>query len=152
MVEIGKPIPELTGTVTDGSQLSLSELQGQWVVLYFYPKDNTPGCTSEAGDFRDLKPDFDKRNAAIVGVSRDSANSHQRFTDKHDLPFRLVADTDETWCQAFGVIQEKNLYGKKHMGIVRSTFLIDPNGKLAAEWRKVKVRDHARTVLAAIDE
>jgi peroxiredoxin Q/BCP len=118
--------------------------------VYFYPKDATPGCTSEAKAFRDLKPEFDKRNAVIVGVSRDSTKSHAKFTDKHDLPFPLVADTDETWCKAFDVVAEKNLYGKLHLGIVRSTFLIDPAGKLAAEWRKVKVSGHARTVLEAI--
>ncbi|HET8555438.1 MAG TPA: peroxiredoxin [Rhodanobacteraceae bacterium] len=150
MIEIGKPVPRLKGTVTDGSELSLASLKGQWVVVYFYPKDNTPGCTNEAKDFRDLYPAFRKRNAAIVGVSRDSVKSHNNFTDKHDLPFPLVADADETWCKAFDVIHEKNLYGKIHLGIVRSTFLIDPQGKLAAEWRKVKAPGHAQAVLDAI--
>ncbi|HET7663386.1 MAG TPA: peroxiredoxin [Rhodanobacteraceae bacterium] len=151
MIDIGKSAPKLEGTVTDGSELSLASLKGQWVVVYFYPKDNTPGCTNEARDFRDLYPAFRERNAAIIGVSRDSVKSHNNFTGKHDLPFPLVADADETWCKAFDVIHEKNLYGKVHMGIVRSTFLIDPQGKLAAEWRKVKVPGHAQAVLDAIE-
>lgn len=150
MIEIGQPVPALTGTVTDGSELSLASLKGHWVVVYFYPKDMTPGCTNEAQDFRDLEPEFRKRNAVILGVSRDSLKSHVKFTDKHDLPFALVSDTDETWCRAFDVIRDKSLYGKTFLGIVRSTFLIDPRGRLAAEWRKVKVRDHARAVLDAI--
>src|SRR5690625_1235999 len=130
MIEIGKAAPRLKGTVTDGSDITLDSLKGQWVVVYFYPRDNTPGCTNEAKDFRDLMPEFKKRNAVIVGVSRDSLKSHNNFTDKHDLPFALVSDPDETWCNAFDVIHEKNLYGKKRMGIVRSTFLINPEGKL----------------------
>ncbi len=150
MVEKGQPVPALTGTTTDGSDLSLASLRGKWVVVYFYPKDNTPGCTSEAKAFRDLAPQFAARNASIVGVSRDSPKSHQRFTEKHALPFPLVADTDETWCKAFDVIHEKSLYGRLHLGIVRSTFLIDPEGNLAAEWRKVKVAGHAQAVLDAI--
>src|SRR5690625_321618 len=141
MVEIGKPVPPLTGTVTDGSELSLASLQGQWVVVYFYPKDSTPGCTNEAKDFRDLYAEFTRRGATIIGVSRDSLKSHAKFTDKHGLPFPLVSDTDETWCNAFDVIHEKSLYGRTFLGLVRSTFLIDPQGKLAAEWRKVRVRD-----------
>ncbi len=150
MIEIGKPAPRLKGTTTDGSELSLAALKGQWVVVYFYPKDNTPGCTSEAGDFRDLHRQFAKRNATVIGVSRDSVKSHRNFTARHELPFPLVADTDETWCKAFDVIHEKKLYGKVHLGIVRSTFLIDPKGRLAAEWRKVKVPGHAQAVLDAI--
>lgn len=151
MIEIGKPAPKLTGTVTDGSEISLDSFKGQWVVVYFYPKDSTPGCTNEAKDFRDLLPEFTKRNAVILGVSRDSLKSHVKFTDKHELPFPLVSDPDETWCKAFDVIREKSLYGRTFLGIVRSTFLIDPDGKLAAEWRKVKVKGHAQAVLDAID-
>jgi|SRR5690625_996676 len=151
MIDIGKPAPKLTGTVTDGSEVSLDALKGQWVVVYFYPKDSTPGCTNEAKDFRDLLPEFEKRNATILGVSRDSLKSHAKFTDKHELPFPLVSDPDETWCKAFDVIREKSLYGRTFLGIVRSTFLIDPDGKLAAEWRKVKVKGHAQAVLDAID-
>lgn len=152
MIKVGRKIPRLEGTVTGGEKLSLDALRGRWVVVYFYPKDNTPGCTNEAGDFRDLYPRFRKQNAEIVGVSRDPVASHDRFTAKHELPFPLVADVDETWCKVFDVIHEKNLYGKKHMGVVRSTFLIDPEGKLHAEWRKVKVPGHAQAVLDAITQ
>ncbi len=151
MIEIGQPVPALKGAVTDGSELSLRDLAGKWVVVYFYPKDSTPGCTNEAKDFRDLMPEFDRRGAVIVGVSRDSLKSHARFTEKHDLPFPLVSDPDETWCKAFDVIREKSLYGRTFLGIVRSTFLVAPDGTLAAEWRKVRVKGHAQAVLDAID-
>jgi len=150
MPDIGKPVPHLTGTTGDDTELRLSDLKGHWVVMYFYPKDSTPGCTTEAQDFRDLYDDFKKRNVEIVGVSRDSVNSHANFADKQALPFPLIADADETWCKAFDVIHEKVLYGKKHLGIVRSTFLIDPKGHLAQEWRGVKVPGHAQAVLDAI--
>ncbi|WP_233843139.1 peroxiredoxin [Dyella sp. 2HG41-7] len=147
MPDLGKKVPKLQGVTGDGSTLKLDSLKGQWVVLYFYPKDSTPGCTNEAKDFRDLYPKFKKRHAEIVGVSRDSAKSHANFASKQELPFPLVSDPDETWCNAFDVIHEKVLYGKRHMGVVRSTFLIDPDGKLAAEWRGVKVPGHALAVL-----
>lgn len=150
MPDLGKKAPALSGTTGDGSTLKLADLKGQWVVLYFYPKDATPGCTNEAKDFRDLYPKFRKRHAEIVGVSRDSAKSHANFAARQELPFPLLSDPDETWCRAFDVIHEKVLYGKRHMGVVRSTFLIDPDGKLAAEWRGVKVPGHAQAVLDAI--
>ena len=150
MPELGKKVPKLQGVTGDGDTLKLDTLKGQWVVIYFYPKDSTPGCTSEAKDFRDLYPKFTKRHAQIIGVSRDSVKSHANFATKQELPFPLVSDADETWCQAFDVIHEKVLYGKRHMGVVRSTFLIDPDGKLAAEWRGVKVPGHAQAVLDAI--
>jgi peroxiredoxin Q/BCP len=150
MLAIGKKAPALTGTTSDGSTLKLADLKGHWIVVYFYPKDSTPGCTNEAKDFRDLYPTFRKRHADIIGVSRDSVKSHANFAARQELPFALVSDPDETWCQAFDVIHEKVLYGKRHMGIVRSTFLIDPDGKLAAEWRGVKVPGHAQAVLDAI--
>ena len=150
MPDLGKKAPTLSGTTGDGNTLKLADLKGQWVVLYFYPKDSTPGCTNEAKDFRDLYPKFRKRHAEIVGVSRDSAKSHANFAAKQELPFPLVSDPDEAWCKAFDVIHEKVLYGKRHMGVVRSTFLIDPDGKLAAEWRGVKVPGHAQAVLDAI--
>ncbi|HTO28191.1 MAG TPA: peroxiredoxin [Devosia sp.] len=150
MPDIGKKLPPLKGTTTDGSELKLASLKGQWVVVYFYPKDSTPGCTSEARDFRDLYPAFRGRHAQVIGVSRDSVKSHANFTAKQELPFPLLSDADETWCQAFDVIHEKVLYGKRHLGIVRSTFLIDPDGKLAREWRGVKVAGHAQAVLDAI--
>jgi peroxiredoxin Q/BCP len=150
MPDIGKKAPALSGTTGDGHALKLADLKGQWVVLYFYPKDSTPGCTSEAKDFRDLYPAFRKRRAQVVGVSRDSQKSHANFAAKQELPFPLVSDADESWCRAFDVIHEKVLYGKRHLGIVRSTFLIDPDGKLAHEWRGVKVPGHAQAVLEAI--
>lgn len=150
MIGKGKKLPKLTGALGDGSTLALSSLAGQWVVVFFYPKDNTPGCTSEAKDFRDLYPQFQARNAQVIGVSRDSVRSHANYAAKHDLPFPLVSDADEAWCQAFDVIHEKVLYGKRHMGVVRSTFLIDPDGKLFAEWRGVKVPGHAQAVLESV--
>jgi peroxiredoxin Q/BCP len=150
MPEVGKKVPSLSGITGDGSTLKLASQKGQWVVVYFYPKDSTPGCTNEAKDFRDLYPAFRKRNAQVIGVSRDSPKSHANFAAKQELPFPLISDPDETWCQAFDVIHEKVLYGKRHLGIVRSTFLIDPDGKLAQEWRGVKVPGHAQIVLDTI--
>lgn len=150
MPEISKKAPLLKGVTGDGSELSLAALKGKWIVVYFYPKDSTPGCTTEAGDFRNLYAQFQQRDAEIIGVSRDSQKSHANFALKQQLPFALISDADETWCQAFEVIHEKVLYGKRHLGIVRSTFLIDPAGKLAMEWRGVKVPGHAQTVLDAI--
>ncbi len=152
MTEPGSPAPDLEGTTGTGESLRLADFRGRWLVVYFYPRDNTPGCTTEAKDFRDLQAAFDQRNAAILGVSRDSTASHQKFSGKHELPFPLISDSDETWCKAFDVIHEKNLYGKIHLGIVRSTFLIDPTGKIAAAWRKVRVKGHAQAVLDAIPE
>ncbi len=150
MPEVGKKIPALQGQLGDGSRVRLVDFKGQWVVLYFYPKDSTPGCTTEANDFRNLYAQFRQRNAQVLGVSRDSQASHARFAAKQALPFALVADTDETWCQTFDVIHEKVLYGKRHLGVVRSTFLIDPEGRLAQAWRGVKVPGHAKAVLDAI--
>ena len=150
MPELGKKLPPLTGHVSDGHQLKLGSLTGQWVVVYFYPKDSTPGCTIEAKDFRDLYAQFRERHAEVIGVSRDSPKSHANFSAKQDLTFPLISDADEAWCQAFDVIHEKMLYGKRHMGIVRSTFLIDPDGKLSKQWRGVKVPGHAQAVLDAI--
>lgn len=150
MPEIGKKVPSLTGLTGEGSEVKLDSLRGRWIVVYFYPRDSTPGCTTEAKDFRDLYPQFLEREAVVIGVSRDSAKSHANFTLKQQLPFPLIADTDETWCRAFDVIHEKVLYGKRHMGVVRSTFLIDPKGVLREAWRGVKVTGHALAVLEAI--
>ena len=147
MPEIGKKVPKLKGVLHDGSTLALADLRGQSVVVYFYPKDSTPGCTSEAHGFRDLYPKFRKLGCEIVGVSRDSIASHAKFRDKHALPFPLVADTDETWCNAFGVLGEKTLYGRKFICVIRSTFLIDAHGTLVADWRSVRVPGHATAVL-----
>lgn len=151
MIKIGNKAPALTGTLGDGAQLALADFKGRWVVIYFYPRDNTAGCTTEAQAFRDLYPTFKRRNTEIIGVSRDSPKSHCNFADKHALPFPLVSDADETWCKAFDVIHDKTLYGKKHRGIVRSTFLIDPEGKVRQQWRGVKVAGHAQAVLDAIN-
>jgi peroxiredoxin Q/BCP len=150
MIAIGERVRALSGATADGSTLRLSSFKGQWVVVYFYPKDNTPGCSSEAQAFRDLHAEFLARRVQIIGVSRDSAKSHANFAEKYALPFPLIVDSDETWCRAFDIIHEKMLYGKRHLGIVRSTFLIGPGGKLHAEWRGVKVPGHAQAVLDAI--
>lgn len=150
MPELGKKLPSLAGTTGDGKELTLASLKGQWVVVYFYPKDSTPGCTNEAQAFRDLYPQFRQRHAQVIGVSRDSVKSHANFAGKQALPFPLISDADEKWCQAFDVIHEKVLYGRTYLGVVRSTFLIDPDGKLAQAWRNVKVPGHAQAVLDAI--
>lgn len=149
MVAVGKAVPDLRGDSTTGP-IRLRDLRGQPVVVYFYPKDNTTGCTREAQDFRDLANAFAKRKAIVLGVSRDSLASHEKFRDKQKLAFALVSDPDETWCRAFDVIHEKALYGRKFMGVVRSTFLIGADGKLLREWRGVKVPGHAQAVLDAI--
>jgi thioredoxin-dependent peroxiredoxin len=154
MTEAGKALPKATLALplalSDGSTAKLSAYAGRWLVLYFYPKDSTPGCTTEGLDFNALLPKFAKLGADVLGVSRDSVKSHQNFCTKQGFAFPLVSDGDEALCNAFDVIQEKNMYGKKVLGIVRSTFLIDPKGKLAAEWRGVKVAGHAQAVLDAL--
>ncbi|MEP7044022.1 MAG: peroxiredoxin [Dokdonella sp.] len=150
MLAVGKKVPKLAGMLHDSGSLSLSDLRGSAAVVYFYPKDQTPGCTNEAGDFRDLYAQFREHDCEIIGVSRDSAASHARFRDKLALPFPLIADTDEVWCNAFGVLGEKSLYGRRFIGIIRSTFLIDTHGVLVAEWRSVKVPGHAAAVLARL--
>jgi peroxiredoxin Q/BCP len=149
MITVGKSIPDLRGDSTAGT-IRLRDLKGQYVVVYFYPKDNTPGCTREAQDFRDLAKQFAKHKAVVLGVSRDSLASHEKFQTKQALRFALVSDADETWCKAFDVIHEKTLYGRKFIGVVRSTFLIGPDGKLRKEWRNVKVPGHADAVLETI--
>ncbi len=133
-----------------GKPVSTKDLLGKPLVVYFYPKDDTPGCTSEAGDFADLYDDFTKKGAKIVGVSRDTAASHRKFKEKYGIPFPLLADVDSKLCDAFGVIVEKNMYGKKSLGIQRSTFLFDAKGKVVAVWPKVSVDGHAEEVLARL--
>ncbi|OZI48586.1 peroxiredoxin [Bordetella genomosp. 4] len=145
---IGKPAPLFTAESTIGP-ISLEQCQGRAVVLYFYPKDNTPGCTTESQNFRDLHPEFLDASTVVIGVSRDSLKSHQNFQGKYELPFPLIADTDETVCNLYGVIKQKNMYGKQVRGIERSTFLIDAYGRLVQEWRGVKVPNHANEVLQA---
>lgn len=149
MLKPGKVVADLKAPSTSG-EIRLRDLRGQFVIVYFYPKDNTSGCTREAQDFRDLAAKFKKQNAVILGVSRDSLKSHENFRAKHGLPFDLIADADEAWCKAFDVIHEKKLYGKAYVGIVRSTFLIGADGKLLHEWRGVKVPGHAEQVLATL--
>lgn len=151
------PAPALNRVVADfkcaatGDQtIRLKDLRGQKVVLYFYPKDATPGCTTEGQDFRDLHGKFRRQKTVILGASRDSIASHEKFREKQRFPFHLLSDPDEKLCRKFDVIKEKSLYGRKFMGVERSTFLIDENGKLRQEWRKVKVKGHAQEVLDAV--
>ena len=150
MLTTGSKLPAVTLADDTGAELSTRDLVGKPLVLYFYPKDDTPGCTNEATQFRDLSDDFEKKGAQIVGVSRDSAASHTKFKTKYDIPFRLLADTESELCNAFGVIVEKNMYGKKSMGVQRSTFLFDAAGKLAHVWPKVSVDGHAEDVLSKL--
>ncbi len=144
---VGRKVPPLKGLLDDGTTLALADLRGRFVVVYFYPKDSTPGCTLEAQDFRDLHAQFRAHECEIIGVSRDSVASHGKFRTKQALPFALLSDVDETWCRAFDVLGEKVLYGKRYFGVIRSTFLIDPHGTLVAQWRGVKVPNHAVAVL-----
>ena len=147
--EIGKEAPQFDG-VTDGNgQISLRDLAGKNVVLYFYPKDMTPGCTTEAEGFRDAIKDFQKVDTVVIGVSKDSVKRHENFKTKHELPFILISDEDGRICEAYGVWQKKKNYGREYMGIVRSTFLIDRTGKIADAWSNVRVRGHVEKVLEA---
>jgi peroxiredoxin Q/BCP len=150
-VKVGKKVSDFTCASTTGPW-KLSASKGKVRVLYFYPKDNTPGCTQEGIDFRDLEPRFEKAGAIIVGVSRDSLNSHQKFCEKMQFPFTLLSDEDGAVCALFDVIREKSLYGRKFMGIERSTFVIDGQGVLRHEWRKVKVAGHAQAVLDVVEQ
>ena len=153
MVSIGKKIKNFTlpatGSKHSEQSISLSDYQGKKVVLYFYPKDSTPGCTTEGQDFRDAKGRFTRANTVILGVSRDSIRSHENFKTKQKFNFELLSDADEQLCKQFDVIKMKNMYGKKVRGIERSTFLIDEKGVLRKEWRKVKVANHVEEVLQA---
>ncbi|MGB0576355.1 MAG: thioredoxin-dependent thiol peroxidase [Alphaproteobacteria bacterium] len=147
MVDIGDKAPDFSAATDGDGSISLKDLKGKKVVLYFYTKDMTPGCTTEACGFRDAHPDFSKINAEIIGVSKDSVKRHDKFKEKYDLPFTLAADEDGRMCEAYGVWQEKKNYGKTYMGIVRSTFLIDEKGKIAAVWRNLRVKGHVENVL-----
>lgn len=148
-IQIGKEIPDFTLPADGGGKVKLSERRGKKVVLYFYPKDDTPGCTKEACGFRDALPDFSKIDAEVIGVSKDSTAKHEKFKAKYELPFTLLSDEDGEVCEAFGTWVEKSMYGRKYMGIDRATFLIDETGTLRAEWRKVKVPGHVDEVLRA---
>ncbi len=149
-VEINKKVPAFSAAATGDQTLSLKDYQGRKLVVYFYPKDSTPGCTTEGQDFRDNYAKFKRAKTEILGVSRDSLKSHENFKAKQEFPFELLSDPDEALCQLFDVIKEKNMYGRKVMGIERSTFLIDEKGVLRQEWRKVKVKGHVEEVLNAV--
>ncbi len=147
---MNRVVADFSADATGDKKVRLKDLRGKNVVIYFYPKDATPGCTLEGQDFRDLHAKFKRQNTVILGVSRDSIASHEKFREKQKFPFDLLSDPDEKLCNKFDVIKEKNMYGKKVMGIERSTFLIDADGKLREEWRKVKVKGHAEAVLDAV--
>lgn len=147
-IDVGSNAPDFTLPTDGGGSLTLSSLKGRKVILYFYPKDDTPGCTKEACAFQQALPDFSGANAVVVGISKDDQKSHDKFKTKYSLAFTLVSDGDGTVCEAYGVWVEKSNYGKKYMGIERSTFLIDEKGAIAKVWRKVKVDGHAEQVLS----
>ncbi len=151
-ITIGKKVPDFTLPATGEQSISLKNFKGKNVVLYFYPKDSTPGCTQESCEFRDLQKEFNKLNTVVIGVSRDSLKSHENFKTKQELTFDLLSDADEELCNLFDVIKMKNMYGKQVRGIERSTFLIDTNGKLIREWRKVTVNGHVDEVLQAVKD
>ena len=151
-VKVGKKVPDFKAIVTKGLEFVLSENLGKNIIVYFYPKDNTPGCTKESESFRDHFQSFCSNNSEIIGVSRDSVQSHEKFIQKYAFPFDLISDEDEKVCRLFDVIKEKNMYGKKYMGIERSTFIIDVNGNLVHEWRKVKVKGHVEEVLKTLEQ
>jgi peroxiredoxin Q/BCP len=148
-LDVGDKAPAFTLPTDGGGKVSLSKLKGKKVIVYFYPKDDTPGCTKEACAFRDSLPDFSKANAEVIGISKDTPAKHDKFKDKYDLNFTLASDEDGKVLEAFGVWVEKNMYGRKYMGIERATFLINEKGKIEQVWRKVKVNGHVEAVLEA---
>ena len=149
-LEIGQEAPHFTLPRDGGGEVSLSDFLGRKIVVYFYPKDDTPGCTKEAIGFTEAAAKFDELDVTVLGISKDTVAKHEKFRDKHNLSIALLSDADATTCEDFGVWVEKNMYGKTYMGIERATFLIDENGKLAKIWRKVKVAGHVDDVLSAI--
>ena len=151
-LKIGDMAPDFSGTTQDGATISLSELKGTRTILYFYPKDNTSGCTLEAKSLRDGKEELAARGYRIVGVSPDSERSHQNFCAKHELNFTLLADTDRTICEAFGVWVEKSMYGRKYMGVARKTFLLDEEGRITHIFDKVKTADHYQQIIKELDK
>jgi peroxiredoxin Q/BCP len=150
-MNIGDSVENFAFSATSDLQAHLNDYKGQYVVLYFYPKDSTPGCTTEGQDFRDAYPQFQALNTQIFGISRDSIKSHENFKAKQNFPFELISDADEQLCQLFDVIKMKSMYGKQVRGIERSTFIIDPEGKLVHQWRKVSVKGHVDEVLRALN-
>jgi len=151
-MKIGDKLPNIKVDATGDQQINLSKLKGQKVVVYFYPKDSTPGCTTEGQNFRDRFKEFSKQNCVIFGVSRDSIKSHEKFKEKQAFPFDLLSDPEETLCKAFDVIHLKKFMGRESLGIVRSTFLFDEKGKLVNEWRKIRVKGHVDEVLEAVSQ
>ncbi|MCV6639588.1 peroxiredoxin [Candidatus Albibeggiatoa sp. nov. NOAA] len=151
-MEIGSPLPDITLPATNNQDIKLASLKGQVVVLYFYPRDNTPGCTQEGKDFTEKFTEFQNRNVLILGVSRDTVRKHENFKAKYTFPFELLADVDEVLCEAYGVMKNKKMFGKDTRGIERSTYIYDKAGTLQKVWRKVKVDGHVDEVLAAVDE
>ncbi|HEX7008662.1 MAG TPA: thioredoxin-dependent thiol peroxidase [Phycisphaeraceae bacterium] len=152
LVEVGRAAPAFALKDQSGRSHRLADYRGKWVVLYFYPKDDTPGCTTEACQFRDLEQKIQAQGAAVLGVSPDDESSHRKFADKFSLPFPLLADPGADVCRRYGVWQEKTNYGRTYMGVVRTTYLIDPKGKVAHRWDKVKADGHAQAVLASLQE
>ena len=149
-LKIGDSSPAINSVDQNGDAITLEQFKGKKVVLYFYPKDSTPGCTTEGQNFRDLHKEFMKEKVVIFGLSRESLKSHENFKSNQSFPFDLISDPEEKICNQYDVIKEKSMYGRKYMGIERSTFLIDENGKLVQEWRKVKVTGHAQEVLDSV--
>lgn len=152
VIEIGSKAPEFCLPNQDSVEICLRDLAGKWVVLYFYPKDNTPGCTTEACDFSANLPQFEGLNATVLGVSPDSVASHEKFVSKKDLTITLLSDEDKKVCEAYGVWQMKKMCGKEYMGVVRTTYLISPDGKVAHRWDNVKVKEHAKKVQEKLQE
>ncbi|GMX61034.1 thioredoxin-dependent thiol peroxidase [Paenibacillus elgii] len=148
----GQPVPDFTLTAGNGENVTLSQFRGKYVVLYFYPKDMTPTCTEESCQFRDYNAQFENLNTEVIGISPDDLKSHGKFAAKYELPFLLLSDLDHEVCELFGVWQLKKMYGREYMGVVRSTFVIDPQGKLVREWRGVRIKGHVEQVLEAVKE
>jgi len=151
-IRVGKKVPNFKIPIENGKNISLKDFSGKNVVIFFYPKDDTPGCTKEACGFRDENKTFNKKNTFIIGISKDSLKKHQKFIEKHDLNFILGSDEESNICEKFDVWKEKSMYGKKYMGIERSTFLINTEGVLIKEWRKVKVTNHVEEVLSVVND
>lgn len=152
VIDPGSPAPVFKLPDQDGGTHSLGDYKGKWLVMYFYPKDSTPGCTKESCQFRDDHAEFTGRGAVVIGVSPDGQASHTRFAEKHALGFPLLADTEKAVCTAYGVWRQKSMFGRKYMGVVRTTYLIDPKGRVAHRWDKVKVSGHEKAVLRRLDE
>jgi len=152
MLEVGTQVPDFCLPNQDEEEICFRDIKGRWIVLYFYPKDNTPGCTTEACDFTAAVPDFDGLNAIILGVSPDSPEKYRKFIEKKELGITLLADEEKELCNLFGIWQLKKFMGKEYMGVVRSTFIIDPDGKVAANWIKVRVKEHVDAVKAKLEE